>query len=74
MDTDFWDEAKPMCEKRLTVDMWDGNGPGSRYNGSQACSQTNQAGCTYFRPTHRHYFINLSPNLASIAEPALPFP
>ena len=46
MDTDFWDEAKPMCEKRLTVDMWDGNGPGSRYNGSQACSQTNQAGCT----------------------------
>ena len=51
MDTDFWTEAKPMCGTKkaplLTVDMWDTNGPGIGYNGSQACSQAAQAGCTY---------------------------
>ena len=32
---------------QLVVDMWDTNGPGLGLNGSQACSQTSQAGCTY---------------------------
>ena len=31
----------------MTVDMWDTNGPGLGLNGSQACSQTTQTGCTY---------------------------
>jgi arylsulfatase I/J len=53
MDTDYWSEAKPGCpgptkgEKLLTVDMWDTNGPGLGLNGSRACSQASQAGCTY---------------------------
>jgi arylsulfatase I/J len=45
-DTDFWDETRPLCNKSLTVDMWDTEGPGSRYNGSQSCTQDNQT-CTY---------------------------
>ena len=45
-DTDFWDETRPLCNKSLTVDMWDTDGPGSRYNGSQSCTQANQT-CTY---------------------------
>ena len=53
MDTDYWTEAKAGCPgstkggKVLTVDMWDTNGPGLGYNGSQTCSQTSQQGCTY---------------------------
>ena len=51
-DTDFWTEAKPMCKDASgarvdTVDMWDTSGPGTAYNGSQACTQAAQAGCTY---------------------------
>jgi hypothetical protein len=30
-----------------TVDMWDTDGPGYGLNGSWACNQTAQAGCTY---------------------------
>ena len=50
-DTDFWTEAKPMCKvngvRAPTVDMWGTSGPGFGFNGSEACSQTAQAGCTY---------------------------
>ena len=30
-----------------TLAVWDTDGPGTAYNGSQACSQTAQQGCTY---------------------------
>ena len=48
---DFWTEAKQGCGTKkapaTVVDMWLNQGPGIGYNGSQACSQTEQAGCAY---------------------------
>lgn len=48
---DFWAENRMNCGTKKaplpTVDMWDTDGPGYGLNGSWACNQTAQAGCTY---------------------------
>lgn len=50
-DTDFWTENRMNCGTKSapvqTVDMWDTLGPGYGLNGSLACNQTAQSGCTY---------------------------
>ena len=71
-DTDFWTEAKPMCgsgkNRQMTVDMWDTHGPGTQYNGSESCTQTSQAGCTY----QDEVFVQRIEKIIANATPGVP--